>query len=143
MLVLTDGQANVGITRDDVLIKTAGQKAEAGVGTTTLGFGSSFNEDLLMGMARAAGGNFYFIQSADDARDVFSFELQTMKAVVAQNLTVTLAPAPGVTVADILSLHRPGPQPLTLDLGDVYEDEDKLLGLRLNLPERGPASTSC
>ncbi|WP_221090438.1 vWA domain-containing protein [Deinococcus aquaedulcis] len=134
VLVLTDGQANVGITKDDVLIKTAGQKAEAGVSTTTLGFGSSFNEDLLMGMARAAGGNFYFIQSTDDARDVFSFELQTMKAVVAQNLTVILAPAPGVTVADILSLHRPGPHPLTLDLGDVYEDEDKLLGLRLNLP---------
>ncbi|WP_119672083.1 vWA domain-containing protein [Deinococcus sp. RM] len=136
VLVLTDGQANVGITQDDVLIKTAGQKAEAGVTTTTLGFGSSFNEDLLMGMARAAGGNFYFIQSTDDARDVFSFELQTMKAVVAQNLTVTLTPAAGVTVADILSLHRPGPSPLTLDLGDVYEDEDKLLGLRLNLPER-------
>ncbi|PTA69710.1 VWA domain-containing protein [Deinococcus arcticus] len=134
VLVLTDGQANVGITKDDVLIKTAGQKAEAGVTTTTLGFGSSFNEDLLMGMARAAGGNFYFIQSTDDARDVFSFELQTMKAVVAQNLTVTLTPAAGVTVGDVLSLHRPGAGPLTLDLGDVYEDEDKLLGLRLNLP---------
>lgn len=134
VLILTDGQANVGITSSDVLIRTAAQKAEAGVTTTTLGFGSSFNEDLLLGMARAAGGNFYFIQSTDDARDVFDFELQTMKAVVAQNLSVVLTPALGVSVTDILSLHRPGPQPLAYDLGDVYEDEDKLLGVRLALP---------
>ncbi|WP_102128050.1 vWA domain-containing protein [Deinococcus planocerae] len=134
VLLLTDGQANVGVSDTNVLTKTAAQKAEAGVGTTTLGFGSGFNEDLLIGMARAAGGNFYFIQSADDAADVFGIELQTLKAVAAQNLTVTLSPAPGVSVADVLSLHRRGADSLTLDLGDVYEDEDKLLGLSLNLP---------
>lgn len=134
VLLLTDGQANVGVSDPSVLTKTAAQKAEAGVTTTTLGFGSYFQEDLLIGMARAAGGNFYFIQSADDAADVFGIELQTLKAVAAQNLTVTLTPAPGVSVADVLSLHRRGSDPLTLDLGDVYEDEDKLLGLSLSLP---------
>jgi Ca-activated chloride channel family protein len=132
VLLLTDGQANVGITRNDVLIKTAEQKAESGVTTTTLGFGTHFNEDLLIGMARAAGGNFYFIQSADDAADVFTFELQTMKAVAAQNLTVTLQPVAGVSVGQILSLHRAAPNGLTLEMGDMYEDEDKLLGLQVN-----------
>ena len=123
-----------------MLIKTAGQKAESGVTTTTLGFGRQFNEDLLIGMARAAGGNFYFIQSADDAADVFSFELQTMKAVAAQNLTVTIQPEAGVRIGQILSLHRaaPGagssaaPNGLTLELGDMHEDEDNLLGFQVN-----------
>lgn len=137
VLLLTDGQANVGITNDKVLIKTAAQQAESGVTTTTLGFGNGFNEDLLIGMARAAGGNFYFIQSADDAADVFGFELQTLKAVAAQNLKVTLNPAPGVSVSEVLGLHRTLGTPLTLDLGDIYEDEDKLLGLRLSVPELG------
>ena len=137
VLLLTDGQANVGITQNNVLIKTAEQKAESGVTTTTLGFGSYFNEDLLIGMARAAGGNFYFIQSADDAADVFTFELQSMKAVAAQNLTVTLQPAAGVSVGQILSLHRAAPNSaapngLTLELGDIYEDEDKLLGFQVS-----------
>ncbi len=58
VLLLTDGQANVGVTDPAVLIKTARQKSEEGVITTTLGFGSGFNEDLLIGMARAAEGNF-------------------------------------------------------------------------------------
>lgn len=61
VLLLTDGQANVGVVDPKVLIATARQKADAGVVTTTLGFGTNFNEDLLIGMAQAAGGNFYFI----------------------------------------------------------------------------------
>lgn len=39
VLLLTDGQANVGVTNPDILIATARQKADEGVVTTTLGFG--------------------------------------------------------------------------------------------------------
>jgi Ca-activated chloride channel family protein len=72
VLLLTDGLANVGERRPNILMKTAQEKANLGIITTTLGFGNNFNEDLLIGMADSAGGNFYFIQSPDDAADVFS-----------------------------------------------------------------------
>ncbi|MGI4869699.1 MAG: vWA domain-containing protein [Janthinobacterium lividum] len=137
VLLLTDGQANAGITNAAVLTSTAGKKAEEGITTTTLGFGQQFEEDLLIGMARAAGGNFYFIQSLDDAADVFGIELDSLKSIAAQNLTVTLTPIGQATIADVLSLARTEPQPegrLLLNLGDVYENEDKLLGLQLKLP---------
>ena len=143
VLLLTDGQANAGITNSKVLIKTAGQKVEEGISTTTLGFGTSFEEDLLIGMARAAGGNFYFIQSLDDAADVFGAELDSLKAVAAQNLTVTLTPLGAGRLADVLSLARSEPQAngsLLLHLGDVYENEDKLLGLQLALPALPPGA---
>lgn len=136
VLLLTDGQANHGITNSGVLISTASKKAEEGITTTTLGFGSHFEEDLLIGMARAAGGNFYFIQSLDDAADVFGIELDSLKAIAAQNLTVTLTPIGSVEIADILSLARQEPQAdgrMVLHLGDVHENEDKLLGLQLRL----------
>lgn len=136
VLLLTDGQANAGITNSATLISTAGKKAEEGISTTTLGFGAHFEEDLLIGMARAAGGNFYFIQSVDDAADVFGIELDSLKAIAAQNLTVTLTPQPGVVINDVLSLARSAKDgdKLVLHLGDVYENEDKLLGLQLQLP---------
>jgi len=137
VLLLTDGQANNGITNSGVLIATAGKKAEEGITTTTLGFGSQFEEDLLIGMARAAGGNFYFIQSLDDAADVFGIELDSLKAIAAQNLTVTLTPIGKVEIADVLSLARVEPQDggrLVLHLGDVHENEDKLLGLQFQIP---------
>ncbi len=137
VLLLTDGHANSGITDMGVLTKTAGQKLEEGIITTTLGFGDGFQEDLLVGMARAAKGNFYFIQNINDAVQVFAVELDTMKSVVAQNLTVQLELINGASLKETLSLaaveSKNGVESIVL--GDVFNGEDKLLGLTLNLPE--------
>jgi Ca-activated chloride channel homolog len=136
VLLLTDGYANMGIQDPKVLTATSGQKAEEGVTTTTLGFGQSFNEDLLIGMARAANGNFYFIQSIDEASEVFSIELDSLRAVVGQNLAVTIELAPGVSLVDTLSLAQvshTAAGATVLTLGDLYENEDKLLGLGLSI----------
>ncbi|HIK04581.1 MAG TPA: VWA domain-containing protein [Trichormus sp. M33_DOE_039] len=136
VLLLTDGHANMGIQDPKVLTATAGQKAEEGVITTTLGFAQGFNEDLLIGMARAASGNFYFIQSIDEASEVFSIELDSLRAVVGQNLKVTLDLADGVNLVDILSLAKVNQNQTdqsVITLGELYEGEDKLLGLSLEV----------
>ncbi|MEH2106047.1 vWA domain-containing protein [Nostoc sp.] len=134
VLLLTDGHANMGIQDPKVLTATSGQKAEEGITTTTLGFAQGFNEDLLIGMARAATGNFYFIQSIDEASEVFSIELDSLRAVVGQNLKVTLELANGVSLVDTLSLAKVSQNDAgqaVLTLGELYEGEDKLLGLSL------------
>jgi Ca-activated chloride channel homolog len=138
VLLLTDGQANVGITDPALLIQTAHQKADLGIVTTTLGFGNHFNEDLLIPMAQAAGGNFYYIQSLDDAADVFRIELESLLAVAAQNLTVTLEPAPGVEIIQPLSRYRQTGDN-TWHLGDVYATEDKRLALVIKIASPGTA----
>ncbi|WP_414567754.1 vWA domain-containing protein [Nostoc sp. CCY 9925] len=135
VLLLTDGHANMGIQDPKILTATSGQKAEEGITTTTLGFDQGFNEDLLIGMARAANGNFYFIQSIDEATEVFSIELDSLRAVVGQNLKLTVELADGVSLIDTLSLakvsHNAGQTVITL--GELYEGEDKLLGLSLEI----------
>lgn len=136
VLLLTDGHANMGIQDPKVLTATSQQKAEEGIITTTLGFAQGFNEDLLISMARAAQGNFYFIQSVDDAADVFGIELESLRAVVGQNLQVTIALAPGVTILDTLSLAQVSQNAqgqTVINLGEIYENEDKLLGLSLSI----------
>ena len=138
VLLLTDGRANMGVIDPQILTATAAQKAEEGITTTTLGFAQGFNEDLLIGMARAANGNFYFIQSIDEASEVFSIELDSLRAVVGQNLKVTLELADGVSLADTLSLaqvdqNNSGQSVITL--GELYEGEDKLLGLSLDISD--------
>lgn len=138
VLLLTDGHANMGITDPRLLTTTSGQKAEAGITTTTLGFGQGFNEDLLIGMARAANGNFYFIQSVDEASEVFGMELESLRTVAGQNLTVTLELCEGVTLVDTLSLAKvtqTDAGTTQLELGELYEGEDKLLGLRLAIAD--------
>ncbi len=136
VLLLTDGLANMGIQDPKVLTATAGKKAEEGITTTTLGFAQGFNEDLLIGMARAANGNFYFIQSIDEATEVFSIELDSLRAVVGQNLKVILELADGVNLVDTLSLAKVDRNDVgqtVITLGELYEGEDKLLGLSLDI----------
>lgn len=140
VLLLTDGLANMGITDPQVLTTTAREKAEEGIVTTTLGFAQGFNEDLLIGMARAASGNFYFIQSIDEASEVFGIELDTMRAVAGQNLSLTLELSDRVSLLDTLSLARVDRNDAgqtVISLGEFYEGEDKLLGLSLDLPAAG------
>ncbi|MBP0018409.1 MAG: VWA domain-containing protein [Cyanobacteria bacterium SBLK] len=136
VLLLTDGQANKGITQPDVLMNTAREKAEEGIITTTLGFGNYFNEDLLIGMADAAGGNYYYIQSPEDAEDVFRIEIESLVSVAAQNLTVTLNPKNSVKITEILNNYGTQTQGSTLQvfLGDIYGSEKKTLAIALEIP---------
>jgi len=136
VLLLTDGQANMGITDASVLTKTAQKQAEQGIITTTLGFGTYFNEDLLIAMADASGGHFYFIQSPDEATDVFRIELESLTSVVAQNLTVILQPESSVELREILNNYRTNAleNGLEIFIGDVYEVEAKQLAVQLVIP---------
>ncbi|MGL5808024.1 MAG: vWA domain-containing protein [Xenococcaceae cyanobacterium] len=136
VLLLTDGQANVGITDPQALIKIAKERAKAKIITTTLGFGNHFNEDLLIGIADSAEGNFYFIQSPDEAVDVFRIEMESLVSVVGQNLTATLQPETGIEVAEILNNYRflRNGKDVEISLGDVYQIESKPLAIQLSLP---------
>jgi Ca-activated chloride channel homolog len=135
VLLLTDGQANAGITDAQTLINTAREKATSGVMTTTLGFGANFNEDLLIGMANAGEGHFYYIQTPEDAEGVFGIEMEGLGSILAQNLEVTLKPAPTVKVASVLNRYRfeSRGQEVAVGLGDVYSTEPRQLAAELSV----------
>ena len=93
ILLLTDGQANVGITDHPALALLA--KTAAGgerIGTTTIGIGSDFDEELLTRMADAGGGNAHYAETADAAPAIFSRELDGLTQVAAQNVSVEIRP---------------------------------------------------
>lgn len=132
VLLLTDGQANEGVTNPDIITRTARERAAKGVITTTLGFGAHFNEDLLIGMASASEGHFYFIQSPDEAADVFRIEIDSIAALVAQNLVATLTPRPGTTITEVLGVALARALPAgayEVPLGDVNAIEPRRLSL--------------
>lgn len=136
VLLLTDGQANRGIYEPKTLIKTAKDKAAADIITTTIGFGTYFNEDLLISIADAAEGNFYFIQSPEDAVQVFDIEMESLVSVVAQNLTVKLQLEEQITVSEILNDYtaKDRKNEIEIFVGDVYGVEGKPLALQFEIP---------
>lgn len=136
VLLLTDGQANVGNYDPPTLIETAKEQISAGISTTTIGFGTYFNEDLLIDIAEAGEGNFYFIQSPEDAVQVFDIEMESLLSLVAQNLTVTLQLEDTVKLGELLNdyTYQTKDNQIEIFIGDVYGTEGKPLALQLDLP---------
>lgn len=140
VLLLTDGKANCGLREPVALMAAARERAEHGVSTTTLGFGSEFNEDLLIGMAREGSGNFYYIQSFDDAEDVFRIELESLFDIAGQNLAFELLPLSGVRINAVLNNypHLSKNGRVSVEASDLYTTEEKLLALELVVPAGMP-----
>lgn len=136
VILMSDGLANRGITQAEKLIALAQQKRSTGVTTSTMGLGSDFNEDLMMAMADAGGGAFYFIESPEVAPLIFQEELRGLLSVVGQNLTVTLEPSDDITNINQLNaynMHSDG-RSISFSLGDVFGDEVKTLVLEIAIP---------
>ena len=98
VLLLSDGQANHGVTEVATITAEVAQWLERGVSTTTLGLGSHFNEELMVAMARAGGGQQYYGQKAEDLYDAFDEELSLLQAMLLRQLRVKPIAAAGVIV---------------------------------------------
>lgn len=98
VLLLSDGQANEGVTDPAVIAAEAAEVAALGVTTSTYGLGHQFNEDLMTAMARAGEGNARYGETVDDLREPFATELALLEALWAKRVTLSAAPARGVEV---------------------------------------------
>jgi len=103
VLLITDGQANVGVTNTDEIVTQAMGLFQRGVSTSTIGIGADFNEDLLMPMAQSGGGNAWHVVEPDDMRRIFQIELEGLIAQFAHTVSLSLIPADGVRVVDVLN----------------------------------------
>ena len=103
VVLITDGLANVGITSTDEIVTQAMGLFQRGVSTSTIGIGADFNEDLLMPMAQAGGGNAWHVVEPDDMQHIFQIELEGLIAQFAHTVSLSLIPADGVRVVDVLN----------------------------------------
>ncbi len=103
VVLLSDGLANVGESRPDVIATEVHKRAHAGVSTTTIGLGADYNEDLLEAMARSGDGNYYYVESPAQLPALFAAELQGLSATVGTDVTLTVESAPGVVSAEVLN----------------------------------------
>ncbi len=103
VVLLSDGLANVGESRPDVIATDVHKAAGSGVGTTTIGVGDEYNEDLLEAMARSGDGSYYYVESPAQLPTIFEAELHGLSATSGVNVTLALEPAAGVTIAEVLN----------------------------------------
>ncbi|MCL1467873.1 macro domain-containing protein [Argonema galeatum] len=103
VILLSDGQANVGETNPDVIASDVHGLAERGVSTTTMGVGDDYNEDLLEAMARSGDGNYYYIRSPEQLPTIFERELQGLMATIGSTVTLGIEPRANVEFVEVLN----------------------------------------
>lgn len=103
VVLITDGLANVGVTNTDEIVSQTLGLFQRGVSTSTIGIGADFNEDLLMPMAQAGGGNAWHVVEPDDMQNIFQIELEGLIAQFAHTVSLSLIPADGVRIVDALN----------------------------------------
>ena len=127
MIVLTDGY-----TRDEREARAWAQQAkQAGIVVSTMGLGLDFNEELLISLADASGGESYFIEDPQEIPAAFRQELTRAQSVTWRDLSLSLEMPADVTLR---RAHRVRP---AIALAEI---EDGTIGLGNLEAGRPPAA---
>ncbi len=87
VIVLSDGDANVGPHTHEDLLKIISSRAKEGVTLSTIGFGmGNYKDELMEQLADRGNGNNFYIDSLDQAKRVFQEQLTANLEVVAKDV---------------------------------------------------------
>lgn len=89
VIVLSDGDANVGNVSHEMILQTISGKVKEGVTLSTIGVGMGNYKDTLMEqLSNKGNGNYYYIDSLSQARKVFQEQLGGTLEVVAKDVKI-------------------------------------------------------
>jgi Ca-activated chloride channel family protein len=121
VLLLTDGEPTAGIKDFPSIVNQVAEHKNRGISITALGFGSEYNEELMAGIARRSGGNYYYIAQPALIPEVFRRELETLMTITAKNIRVKLKLPRGVQMRYVYGVPNPqiGPRQVEFTLPDI------------------------
>lgn len=90
VMVLTDGEPTAGIKDFQSIVGQVAEQKSRGITVTALGFGQEYNEELMAGIARRSGGNYYYISKPELIPEVFRRELESLMTITARNMKLRL-----------------------------------------------------
>jgi Ca-activated chloride channel family protein len=135
LVLVSDGNANQGITDPNALAAIAKHAHQEGITVSTLGVGLDFNEDLLTQMASVAGGGYYYARDAESIAAAFDKELSGINKLAARNVEVGLELGNGVAISEVYGYRtemRRGRQVITV--GDMAAGERRRVLVQLTTP---------
>jgi Ca-activated chloride channel family protein len=142
LLLLSDGQANDGITeRADLARHAAGMLAQ-GIVTSAVGIGDGYDEALLGAMAEAGGGRLHDAERPREIGEVVLGELLEGRAALVERATLRFA-IPANVRAEIVGAwaHTVLPGAVEVLVGALLPDVPRRVVLRLFCPGGRPGTT--
>jgi Ca-activated chloride channel family protein len=96
MVLISDGQANMGRYLPGDLAQLATETAARGVSVSTVGVGLDFDEVTMTNLADVGHGNYYFVEDTAQLGRMFERELGGLAETVASDVRLVISGAGGV-----------------------------------------------
>lgn len=97
ILLATDGDFNVGVTRFETLTDMVKEKRKTGIALTTLGFGTgNYNEHLMEQLADVGDGNYSYIDGLQEAQKVLVAQKSATLLTIARDVKIQVEFNPAV-----------------------------------------------
>lgn len=150
VFLLTDGQANEGISDREGIVKLTKGCLGSGSGSGNnsipihcFGYGSDHDSEMLKDISQAtAGGTYYFVDNDSDVSTAFGDALGGVLSIVAQNVTVTLkvpqdAAANGVKILEVKhdKATKNDDGSFSIVLNDLYAEESRDIVFEVSLSD--------
>ncbi|MCC6621627.1 MAG: VWA domain-containing protein [Deltaproteobacteria bacterium] len=141
VVLLSDGQANVGPQSASALGQLGATLRKEGVSVTTVGLGLGYNEDLLVQLAQQSGGQHVFIEDHRRLAEIFRQGFGGLASIVAQEVVVKVTLAPDVRPVRVLGRDAEiiG-QTVTVQMPELYAGQLDDMVLELEVAASAPQS---
>jgi Ca-activated chloride channel family protein len=142
VILLSDGQANVGPSSPNELGRLGLSAAKEGISVSTMGIGLGYNEDLMTQLASRSDGNHAFVERPEDLARVFGLELGDVLSVVVKDVVIKVSFAEGVRPLRLLNrdVDTDGSMAI-LTLNQLYAGQEKFFLFEVELPASGAGSS--
>lgn len=104
LMLFTDENPNVGNTTPEGFMGQAIEGSRKGVGLTTIGVARHFDAALATKVSSVRGGNLFFLPREGSGSELFVKEFENMVSEVAQDLAISIDPAPGYKVSGVFGV---------------------------------------
>jgi Ca-activated chloride channel family protein len=139
MILLSDGQPNVGASTPKALADEVRRIRERGVAVSSLGYGAAHNDDVMIAVSDAGGGRYAFVADTKLAAGSFARALGSQRDVVLEGVELLLTPSEGVEVRKVFGESQTsfGAGGLKVSLSDLAAGDE--LNVVVELRVRAPA----
>lgn len=135
VILLSDGQANVGPKSPRELERLGASLVKEGISVSTLGLGLGYNEDLMSRLASAGSGNHMFVEKADDLVAVFQREFNDLMSVVATDFTIHAKIGKGIRPVRVLNNKADiSGQDVYIPLAQLYARQQRYFVIEVEVP---------
>lgn len=141
VVMISDGQANIGPSSPEVLGALAARGADSGVQVSAIGVGLDYDERTLNALAMRSSGRLYHLDEPRELSAILERELGLLQTTAATGAVVEIVPAPGVTIlgAEGTRVDRVGNNVL-IPLGTMFAGQHREMLLRVRVNAQGDGS---